>query len=458
VIAPIGLLLLLAPADAALERHAATASRLLEGALADGGAARYAQQLSDRVGPRLAGSPGEKAAVAWALGELRRLGLEPRAETLMVPVWVRGEESARILAPVEQRLVVTALGGSIPTPPDGVTAEVVEADSFEALRALGAARVRGRIVLWNRPMQPGFAGYSAINKLRGSGASEAARLGAVASLVRSLGSTSQRLPHTGGMRYASDAPKIPAAAVTAEDADLVARLLAAGDSVRVTLRLGCETRPDVPGANVVAELVGRERPDEIVLIGAHLDSWDLGTGAIDDAAGVGIVLESLRLLKAHGLTPRRTLRAVLFANEENGLRGARAYAAEHAHELERHVAAIEADAGAGRPQGLAVHAGPGGAATLARVAGLLPGLGATRIVQQIGGADISVLAPRQVPLVGLLQDDRHYFDWHHTPADTFDKIEPLALAEAAGFFAAVAWVLAEDELVLPRPEPASEQP
>ncbi len=439
-------------------RHGSTAARILSAALADGGAVGYAQQLSDRVGPRLAGSPGEKAAVLWAMAELRRLGLEPRAETLKVPVWVRGEETARIVAPVDQKLVVTALGGSIPTPAEGVSGAIVEAESVEALQALGEDRVRGRIVLWNKPMTPGFAGYSAVGRLRGRGPSEAARLGAVASLIRSLGSTSQRLPHTGAMRYADDAPRIPAAALSAEDADLIHRLLASGDPVRVALRLGCQTLPDSDGVNVVADLRGRERPEEIVLIGAHLDSWDLGTGAIDDAAGVGIVLDTLRLLKTLGLVPRRTLRAVLYANEENGLRGARAYAAEHAAELPRHVAAFEADAGAGRPTGLAVFAGPGGAASMREVTALVP-LQATRIDERIGGADISVLAEAGVPLLGLLQDDAHYFDWHHTPADTFDKIEPRALSEASAFFASVAWVLAEGDATLSRPDPpAPERP
>lgn len=439
------------------DRYADVAARLHESALVERGATRYAQQLSDRIGPRLAGSVGEKAAVAWAVREIRRLGVEPREELVMVPVWVRGEETARLLAPIEQRVIVTALGSSLPTPPGGISAEVVEVDSFESMKTLGEARIRGRIVLFNKPMEPGLAGYSAIVNLRMGGASEAARLGAVAAVVRSLGTTNQRLPHTGQVDYAADAPRIPAAAISAEDAELIHRLGAAGDTVRLTLRLGCEARPDAPGANVVAEIPGREIPEEVVLIGAHLDSWDLGTGASDDAAGVGMVLDSLRMLKAHGLVPRRSIRAVLFANEENGLSGGRAYAEVHASELDRHVVAIEADLGAGRPLGLAVHAGPGGSDRIAAIAGLLLPEGAL-IVEQIGGADISLLAAHGVPLLGLLQDESRYFDWHHTAADTFDKIEPRALAESAAFLATVAYVLAEDEALLPRPTPTKGQP
>ena len=432
-------------------RYASVVARLVGAALVEGGAARYAQHLSDRIGPRLAGSPGEKAAVAWAVGEVRRLGLEAREEHVQVPVWVRGEEVARLLAPVEQKLSVTALGGSPPTPSAGISGDLAEVDSFESLRALGETGVRGRIVLFNKAMEAGLAGYSAIVNLRTDGPSEAARLGAVASLVRSIGTANHRLPQTGSATYAEDAPKIPAAAISAEDADLLHRLLAFGDGAKVWLRLGCETRPDVPGANVVAELRGRANPEEIVLIGAHLDSWDLGTGAIDDAAGVGMVLDTLRILTATGLVPRRTLRAVLYANEENGLRGGKAYAEAHARELDRHVVAIEADAGAGRPLGLAVHAGPGGAGRIAALARLL--LDDPLILEQIGGADIEPLAAGSVPLLGLLQDESRYFDWHHTAADTFDKIDPRALAESTAFLATLAYALADDEPTLPRPAP-----
>ena len=435
--------------EQAMDPYSEVAARLLRSAATGEGAARYARHLADRIGPRLAGSPGEKAAVAWAVDEIRAIGLEARTEAVMVPVWRRGEARGRVLSPVEQRLAIAALGGSPPTPPSGIGADVVEVDSVETLEALGASRVRGRIVLFNRAMEPGLAGYSAVVGLRTDGASRAARLGAVASLVRSVGTGHYRLVHTGSVVYSPDAPEIPAAAVSAEDAELLHRLLAAGAKVKVTLNLSCATLPDVLGANVVAELRGRSHPEEIVLIGAHLDSWDLGTGAIDDAAGVGIVLDALRLLASSGLSPRRTVRAVLFANEENGLRGGQGYAVAHALELDRHVAAIEADAGTGRPLGLSVHAGPGGAERIAAFARLL--LEQPVVREEIGGPDIEPLAAAGVPLLDLVQDESRYFDWHHTAADTFDKIEAAPLAESTGFLATMAYVLAEEAATLPRP-------
>ncbi len=442
-------------AEPLMSRYAGVAARLLDAALNQGGAARYAQHLSDRIGPRLAGSPGEKAAVAWAVDEIRSLGLEAREEPVMVPVWRRGEDSARLLSPVEHRLAIAALGGSPATPAAGVSADVVEVDSLEGLKALGASNVRGRVVLFNRMMEPGLAGYSAIVALRTAGASEAARLGAVASLVRSIGTGHGRLPHTGSVVYSPDAPAIPAAAVSAEDGELMHRLLAAGSNVRVRLRLGCTSSADVPGANVVAELRGRTHPEEIVLIGAHLDSWDLGSGAIDDAAGVGMVLDALRLLSSNGLVPRRTVRAVLFANEENGLRGGLGYAEAHASELDRHVVAIEADAGAGRPLGVSVHAGPEAAKAVVALAGLL--LEQPLVREEIGGPDLEPLAGAGVPLLGLIQDESRYFDWHHTAADTFDKIDPRSLAESTAFLATLAYVLADDEATLARSSSSAEQ-
>jgi carboxypeptidase Q len=441
--------------DSEAARYRSAASRLVGASLVEGQAYALAQHLCDGIGPRLSGSAGLEAAVAAMAERLRGMGLETRTEPVMVPHWVRGEETAMLTSPSRQKLAVTALGGSVGTPPGGVSASVVEVASLEELRALGPEKVHGKIVLFNKAIAPGsgFEGYSAVTPLRGGGPSEAARLGAVATLVRSLGTYSLRVPHTGGMRYAPDAPRVPAAAVTAEDADLLHRLLADGQVVSVRLVLGCQTLPDAESANVVADLVGREKPEEIVLLGAHLDSWDLGTGAIDDAAGVGIVVDAVRLMKATGLVPRRTVRVVLYTNEENGLRGGRAYAALHADELPRHVAAIEADSGAGAPLGFAVHAGAGGLAVAGEIAGLLQILGVDSVRDGSEGADISALKTGGVPRLGLLQDERHYFDWHHTPADTFDKINPREIAESTAAVAVMAYVLAEREDVLPRPAP-----
>jgi Zn-dependent M28 family amino/carboxypeptidase len=258
--------------------------------------------------------------------------------------------------------------------------------------------------------------------------------------------------------YEDAVPRIPAAAVAAEDADLIHRLLASGGTVRVRLRLGCRILPDVDSANVVADLRGREIPEEVVLISAHLDSWDLGTGAIDDGAGVAMVMETLRLLKTLGLQPRRTVRGVLYMNEENGLRGGKAYAAAHASELSRHVAALETDSGGARPTGLSATVGPGGLEILQDLVSLLRPVGADAVAAGGGGADIEPLHAASVPLLGLRLDGTRYFDWHHSPADTLDKVDPRELAQGAAAVAVVAYALAEMPGALPRPAPPSPDP
>jgi carboxypeptidase Q len=427
--------------------------RILKAETEQGRAYAILGELTDRVGARLSGSPGAEAAVRWARQRLEADGLKAWTEPVMVPRWVRGVETAEIVTPGRQPLVVTALGGSVPTPDEGLLAEVVEATSFDALRAMSESAVRGRIVLWNRAMVAGdpMQGYRALQPLRTRGAAEAARRGAVASLVRSIGTLTARLPHTGAVDYEDNVPRIPTAAVTAEDAELIHRLLAAGQKVTLRLRLGCRTLPDVESANVVADLKGTERPEEIVLIGAHLDSWDLGTGALDDGAGVAMVMESLRLLRSLGLVPRRTIRGVLYMNEENGGRGGRAYAEAHRDELSRHMAAIETDTGADRPLGFSLSAGSGGLERLGEVAALLKPLGADSVTSGGGGADVQPLRAGGVPLLGLRQDTTHYFDWHHSPGDTLDKVSPADLAKNAAALAIMAYVLAD----LPEPLPRS---
>jgi carboxypeptidase Q len=436
------------------EAYGSVAGRIIGAELVEGQSYAILQHLTDRIGPRLTGSAGAEAAVAWTAERLRSHGLAVRTEKVMVPRWVRGAEEAEIVAPAPQRVLVTALGGSEPTPPEGLTAEVVEAVGLEGLEALDDAAVRGKIVLFNAPMTVrGMEGYGPPVAQRSRGAVAAARRGAVAAIVRSVGTLSARLVHTGAMSYAEAVPRIPAAAIAAEDADLIHRLLASDETVRLRLRLGCRTLPDVESANVVADLPGRERADEVVLIGAHLDSWDLGTGAIDDGAGVAMVMETLRLLKALGLQPRRTVRGVLFMNEENGLRGGKAYAQAHAAELPRHVAAFETDSGAARPTGLSATVGPGGQDMLLDLARLLRPLGAEEVMAGGGGADIEPLLASSVPLLGLRLDTTRYFDWHHTPADTLDKVEPQDLALGTAALAVTAYVLADMPGTLPRPAP-----
>jgi carboxypeptidase Q len=416
------------------------------------------RSLTDGVGPRLSGSSGDAAAVAWALAAMKAQGFtNVRAEPVTVPHWERGEESGALLGSQPQRLLLTALGGSVGTPAGGLEAEVVEVESLEAVDALGD-RAKGKIVFFWKVMErrPDGAGYGKTVPIRISGASRAAKVGAGGVLIRSVGTSDARFPHTGQVRYDEAAPKIPAAALAIPDADLLHRRLAAGEAVRVRFTLGCRWLPDATSANVVGEIRGREKPDEIVLLGGHLDSWDLGAGAVDDGAGCGIVLEAARLIGALPNRPRRTIRVVLFADEENGIAGGKAYAKAHASELERHVAAIEADSGADQALGFSWNAGPDSEGLLREVATLLHGVGADAVTRRgDGGADIGSLKATGVPLFGLRNDVSRYFDIHHSADDTFDKIDPAKLNTGVAAVAALAYTLADERAPLPRIPEAS---
>jgi hypothetical protein len=385
-------------------------------------------ELCDGAGHRLAGSPGQKRAEEIGAAWLRADGLTVKLDPVKVPVWVRGEESLQLLGPRPESLDLLALGGSVGTPEAGIEAPIVVVRDFSEL----GPQVKGRIVVYNHPMggsSPAIAEYGPAVAYRGSGASRAAEFGAVGVLVRSVTANSLSTPHTGAMGYDAAWPKIPAAAITTEDADRLERLASRGE-VRVRLRLGAHTLPDADAVNVIGELRGTERPDEIVVIGGHLDSWDVGQGASDDGAGIVESVEALRLL-AKGGAPRRTVRVVLFANEENGLRGGLGYSA--AHGGERHVAAIESDLGGGGPRGWGVTATP------EQRAWLEPGLAGSGMetIDEGGGADISPLTRLGVLSIGLLPDHAHYFDVHHTRADTVDKIDPAALADSTAALAAL---------------------
>lgn len=425
------------------------------------GAYAKLEYLTDRIGARLSGSPGAAAAVSWAAEEFRRDGLKVSTEKVMVPHWVRGEESGSILSPITRKLVLTALGMSIPTPPEGVQGEIIEVGSFDALHALGE-KVRGKIVLYSVPMKrhPEGDDYGPGATLRYRGAAEAAKLGAVAALIRSVGTLAARLPHTGVQAYVDGVEKIPTAALASEDADLIHRLVASGERVRVKINLGCSTLPDAESANVIGELRGRSIPGEFVVIGGHLDSWDLGAGAIDDGAGVAVSMEALRIIKKLNLRPKRTIRAVLFMNEENGNRGGKAYAADHRHELDRHVAAIESDGGAGAPQGFGVTAGKGALERVAQLALALQGVANAQGVKAGGGGvDIGPMREVGVPLLSLRQDMTYYFDYHHTAADTLDKVDRRDLADNAVAMAYMAWALANLDPPLARiPEDQRQDP
>ncbi|HEU4523128.1 MAG TPA: M28 family peptidase, partial [Thermoanaerobaculia bacterium] len=335
-----------------------TTDRIIAHTLAQSHAYDITAHLADEIGPRLSGSRGADLAVEWTTAKFREWRIAVRNEAVMVPRWVRGAERGRLISHNNQNIVLTALGGTVATPSAGITADVVAAGSFEELERLGRQAIAGKIVLYTAAMDmnlvragDAFAAYSKAVEFRGKGADRASEYGAAAVLVRSVASDSLRTPHTGSVRYAGAQKMIPAAAVTAEDAMLIDRLLGRGQRVRMHLVLTPRLLPEVQSANVVAEIRGREKPHEIVLIGGHLDSWDLGTGAIDNAAGSAMVMDTMRTIQTLGLRPRRTIRAVLYMNEENGLRGAKAYARDHAAELPRHAAALESDAGATKPVG-----------------------------------------------------------------------------------------------------------
>ena len=444
----------LAPApidDAAL---AETGRRIVEHQRTRSQAYEHLTELCDDIGHRLSGSPGADRAVQWGVEKFRQLGLDARLHRITVPKWVRGRpEDVRITSPREVRLASLALGGSIGTGPAGLEAAVMVVDTFDELRER-AEEAEGKIVLFNRAMGPdgegGTLGYGDVVTQRVGGAIEAARVGAVGSLIRSVGSADFRLPHTGMMRYQSDVPKIPHVAISSEDADLIARFVARGKAVHVSMRLDCRDAGEVPSANVIGELRGRERPDEVVVIAGHLDSWDVGQGALDDGTGVAACIEALRCLKELDLVPRRSIRAVLYMNEENGLAGGRAYAEDFAGDMDRHVAAIEMDGGSFDVQGFGVSAGAGGVEVVRRILRPLSVIGAHRATVGGGGADIGPMRALGVPQIGLRSDSSRYFDYHHTEADTLDKVDPDALAECAAALAHLAWALAESEEPLAR--------
>lgn len=419
---------------------------LRDAVLASSQAWETARSLVDEVGPRPAGSDGDRAAVAWALRTLKDRGLaNVRAEKVKVPRWERGAEAGRLVAPHARDLVLTALGGSVGTPPGGLEAEVIGAGSIEELEKLDEKAVKGKIVFLSVRMEKSAnpAGYGRAGRARWAGPGLAARKGAAGFVMRSVGTDTDRFAHTGGTSYGAG-PRIPAAALAIPDAELVERLLAQGKPVRLSMKLGARALPEAESANVIAEVPGSEAPDQIVLLGAHLDSWDNTPGALDDAAGCAIVIEAARAIAALPQRPRRTVRVVLFANEEHGLSGARAYAEAHSDELDRHLVALEADLGDGRVLETAF-AGPDAARpAFLELSRPLAALGVKPVAEPAhGGADIGPLRARGVPVVDLRQDATRYFDVHHTANDTLAKIVKADLDQAAAAFTAFAFAAAD---------------
>ena len=427
-------------APAWLDQYRDPASRLIGAAVSDTFAWRRLAVLTDSVGHRLSGTPQLDRAIDWAIDEMKRDGLENvHKEKVLIPKWVRGSESAEIVAPARHSIAMLGLGGSVATPPDGVQADVLIVHSFEDLDA-HAAQARDRIVLFNVP----YTTYGETVRFRSSGASRAAAHGAAAMLIRSVGQPGLRLPHTGALQYAADAAQIPAAAIATEDADRLQRMADRGERVVVRLRMQAHLEPDVESANVVGEIRGREKPDEVVVIGGHLDSWDVGAGATDDGGGCVVTWEALRLMKKLGLRPRRTVRVVLWTNEENGGRGGLAYRDQHRTELANHVMMMESDSGVFRPAGFGFTGTDAARRTVAAIASLLAGIAADRIGPSGGGADIEPsVRDGKIASMSLDVDGSRYFLIHHTQADTIDKVDPVEMAQCAAAVAVMAYVVAD---------------
>ena len=438
--------LLLAPLALAVaapplyESYKDAALRIIAASFTDQDGYAKLSYLCDRIGNRLSGSPALNDAIQWAAAQMKRDGLENvTTSAVKVPHWVRGREEASLVAPVSHTLTMLGLGGSVATPADGITAQVVVVDTFDALNALGREKIAGKIVLFNVP----YEGYGKTVTYRVTGPSRAAGLGAVAMLLRSVGSLAMQTPHTGALQYSDDEPKIPAAAITLEDATLIQRLSDSGDPVTVHLYMEAHMLPDADSANVMGEIRGREKPDEIVVMGGHIDSWDVGAGAQDDGSGIMAALEAAVIIKKLGLHPRRTLRVVFWTNEENGSAGAHAYRAMVGDGIRNHVAAIEMDGGAEKPVGFGLSPSGPALARAKEIGRLLEPIGADTIHEGGGGADISPLMQDGVPGLGLFTVGTHYFDWHHTRTDTVDKVNLQDFRLNIAAMAVMGYVLAD---------------
>ena len=446
------------------EKTLSEMSRLQQAALASDYAYNQTRYLSNNIGPRLTGSAQAARAVEYVADEMRKAGLEVRLQRLTVPHWVRGVETGEIveftgMAPgTTQKIVLTALGGTIATSADGLTAEIVVVQSFEELAQLGRSKIAGKIVLFNnkfdRDMQSsGFGGaaYGQAVQFRFGGAMAAARFGAIGVLVRSAGGSQNRLAHTGSMGYDPNVTKIPGAAVSYEDAETLAYLASMG-KVRVRVTLTPQTLPDTTSYNVIGELKGSEKPDEIVAVGGHLDSWDLGTGALDDAAGVAVSMQVGYLIKQLKLRPKRTIRVVAFMNEENGGAGGRGYFDEVKGDLGNQFAAIESDLGVSHPLGFYFSGKAEAMPYFAPISRILLSQGANQVQLQPGGvgADIAPLTQGGVPSFAPWFNQQTYFNYHHTAADTFDKINPKEISELGSVMVVLAYGLANLEQPLPR--------
>ncbi len=420
-----------------LGKYKSTADRIIAKADADSVLYSSLATMCDTYGSRLSGSESLERAIDWVVQQATKEGFHVWTEPAKVPHWIRGKESLTMTAPREKSIAMLGLGGSIPTPPEGINAEVLVVRSFDELRTR-SSEAKGKIVLFNAP----FIEYGKTVAYRVNGASEAARYGAVGALVRSIGPASLYTPHTGVMHYNDSMAKVPTAAISIEDAELMARMTARGQTVRVHLEMEGHYGPDQDSRNIIMELKGSEKPDEIVVMGGHIDSWDVGQGAMDDGGGCFSAWHALRTIRDLGLKPKRTIRVVFWTNEEYGTRGAEAYAS--AHEKEKHVLGIESDEGTFTPKGFAVEGSDAALLFYQQLSPLLEGIRATRFEAGFAGADVGPLrVKKSIPLLGLVVDTTKYFWYHHTNADTMDKLNPQELNRCAAAMAIMAYLAAD---------------
>jgi len=422
------------------ERYRATSEKLIAAAMADTEGYDRLAYLCYRIGSRLSGSASLEKAIAWSVEQMKAVGLSNvRVIPTKVPHWVRGVESGRILTPLDKPLHMLGLGMSIGTPPGGITADAVAVSNFDDLAKLGREKVQGKIVVYNYV----FQGYGSGRNYRQSGASRAAALGAVAALVRSATPLAMQAPHTGAMEYDEAQPKIPTAAITPEDALMIGRLYSEGVPVKIHLEMGAQMLPDADSGDVIGEIPGREHPEEVVVIGGHIDSWDVGQGAQDDGASIMACLQALALIHKLGLQPRRTLRVAFWVNEENGGRGGESYRTFVGDNIRNQVAALEMDGGAETPRGFGAGVDARSMDMVRQIGKLLEPIGAGEIVGGGGGEDISPLLRDGVPGFAERAAGTHYFDWHHSEADTLDKVNPDDFRKSVAALAVFSYALAD---------------
>jgi carboxypeptidase Q len=434
-------------AQSVADRYRTTANRMITTEFADSSAWNRLAEMTDKFGNRLSGTENLEHTIDWILAQMKADGLDNvHGEKVMVPHWVRGEESASLISPRATPLHMIGLGRSVGTPKDGITAPVMIVGSFDELTRR-ASEAAGKMVLFDVP----FTTYGETVRYRSAAASAAARVGAVAALIRSVSSYSIQNPHTGAMNYdTAVAKKIPTAALSVEDALMLHRMINRGEKVVVNLKMSAMTLPDAPSRNVVAEIRGSEKPDEVVVLGGHIDSWDVGQGAMDDGGGAVAAWEAVKLIKRLGLKPRRTVRVVLWTNEENGSRGGDGYRDAHRAELDKHVLAMESDNGVFAVRGMGISAGNGGVAMAQDIGSLFSSFGATKVTDGGTDADTDPLNALGVPTISPLVDGTRYFWFHHSAGDTMDKLDPHEMAENVALLAVTAFVVADMPGYLPR--------